>query len=108
MTLFHAIPPQMAFIAGKYIFSGNCTHVYGGTMTAGTADDECSAPLYWSPPFVSAPSLIASIQSGLDAGTTSPTIRFSGVTNCGCYVTIGQHGLSDVTLGILALGETKL
>ena len=108
MTLFHVKPPQLAFIAGKIVCSGSATGVIGGTMTAGTFDNESSALIEWQPPFVSAPQILASINSGLNATITSPVVRFSGVTACGAYMTMGETGLSGATIGILLLGEAKL
>ena len=108
MTLLHGKPPQLAFIAGKYVFSNGCTDVIGGTLTAATPDNETSALLTWQPCFASAPMIVASINSGLDATTSSPVVRFSGVTACGGYVSIGEHGLTNVTIGIMIVGEAKL
>lgn len=110
MSLFNAIPPQMAVIMGKYIFSGNCTGVIGGTLTAGaTTAANNSALLTWSPAFVSAPIIVASINSGA-LTTTSPVVRFTGVGVSNAYIALagGASPLSDVTVGIMIVGECKL
>lgn len=107
MTLLHSKPPQLAFIAGKYVFSNGCTDVIGGTLTAGTADDENSALLTWQPCFESAPMVYGTINSG-GLTTTSPSLRFVGVTACGGYVALGQSPLTNVTVGLFIVGQAKL
>ena len=108
--LLHNKPTQLGWIAGKYIVSGNCTDVIGGTLTAGsTTAAQASALLTWEPAFVSAPTILATINSG-GATTTSPSARFTGVTVSNAYIAIagGASPISDVTVGIMILGEVKL
>lgn len=107
MTTFHGKPPQLAIIAGKIVMSGNCTDVIGGTMTAGTFDGDSSGLITWTPPFKSAPTVMASLNSG-GATTTSPVVRITGVGVGTAYVTMGESPLSGFTVGIIAIGEAKL
>ena len=110
MALFNAPPPQLATIIGKYVFSGSCTDVIGGTMTAGaTTAAQASALLTWAPAFKSAPVIIGTMMSGPDT-TTSPTVRFTGVTVSNAYVAVagGASPISGVTVGIMIVGEAQL
>ena len=106
MAVFHDKPNQLAIVAGKYVFSTGMTDCIGGVMTAGTADSENSALLTF-PPFVSAPIVLGTINSG-GLTTTSPTVRFTGVGVSNVYVFLGQSPLTNVTIGIAILGEARL
>lgn len=110
MALFNAVPSKLGFIVGKYVFSGSCTDVYGGTLTAGaTTAANNSALLTWSPAFISAPVLVAVINSG-PGTTTSPCVRFTGVGVSNAYIQLaaGASPISGVTVGIMAVGEQRL
>lgn len=110
MVLFHDKPPQIALICGQYVFSGQCTEVVGGTMTAGsTSASNNSALLTWSPAMVSAPILIATVQSG-GSTTTGVVARFTGVGVSNAYIHLagGASPVSGVTVGIMIVGEAKL
>lgn len=109
MSLFNAVPVQMAMIAGKYVMSGGCTDVIGGTMTAGAMS--ASALLTFAPPFVSAPIIVGSVMAGLAGGGAVLTasnylIGFTGVTVSNAYLmTLGASGC---VIAIQAVGEAKL
>ena len=75
MALFKAnADNQLAMIAGKYVMSGSCTDVIGGTMTAGTMS--ASALLTFAPAFESAPIIVGSIMAGIGGGGAVLTNRF--------------------------------
>ena len=107
MVQFHDKPSQLAMIAGKYVMSYGCTDVLGGTLTAGTPDNESSALLTWAPPFVSAPTVIGTINSG-GSTTTSPVVRFSGLGVSNVYISLGESPLTNVTIGVVLVGEARL
>jgi len=109
IPLLHDKDPQVALIFGKCPTSGNFSQVIGGTMTAGTWDDETSSLITWAPPFISAPILIGTLMSG-GLTTTSPVVRFSGVGVSNAYVTMGETALANTgaTISILAIGRSRL
>lgn len=107
MVLLNNKPTELAMIAGKYVMSGSCTDVIGGTLTAGTPDNESSGLLTWAPPFNSAPMIFGTINSG-SVATSSPAVRFTGVGVSNAYVTMSENGDSGVTIGIVLMGESRL
>lgn len=110
MVCFHDKPPQIAFIMGKYIFSGQCTDVIGGTLTAGaTTAAAASAKLTWSPEFVTAPIILGCVQ-GSGLAITGPTVRFTGIANSYGYAVLaaGASPISGVEASIMIIGEAKL
>ena len=109
IPLLHDKDPQVALIFGNCPTSGTFSQVIGGTMTAGTWDDETSALITWAPPFIVAPTLIATLMSG-GGITTSPTVRFSGVTVSNAYVSLGETAIANTgaTVSIIAIGRSRL
>jgi hypothetical protein len=109
MALFNDKPTQLAMIAGKYEMSAGCTGVIGGTMTA--AAMTASALLTFAPPFISAPIIVASIQSGIIGGAVLTAsnflVSFTGVTVSNAYISMLGGG-SGATVGIIAIGEARL
>jgi hypothetical protein len=105
MTLFNDKPTQLATIVGKYVCSGGCTDVIGGTMTAGTADAGGSALITWAPAFISAPVIIA--QGFSAAGTTSTLMGclVTGVTVSNAYIECYASGGS---VNVIAIGQARL
>lgn len=110
MAVFHDKPPQLAVIAGKVVMSVGVTGALGGTLTGCTTalmDANSSGLLTWAPPFVSAPVVLASINSG-PATTTSPVVRLTGITVSNAYLTMGESPLTNVTVGVVIIGEARL
>lgn len=107
MALFHDKPTQLAMICGKVVLTGNCTDVIGGTMTAGTFDVDGSGLLTWAPPFISAPIILGTSNSGA-LTVTSPTVRFTGVGVSTAYLTVGATASEEQTIGIVLMGQAKL
>lgn len=100
---------QLGFIVGKYVMSGACTDVIGGTMTAGAMS--ASALLTFAPPFVSAPVIVASIMAGLEGGAavftaSNYSLMLTGVTVSNAYV--ATLGASGCVVSIQAFGLQKL
>jgi len=106
--LFHDKPTQLAMIAGKYVMSGGCTDVIGGTMTAGAMT--ASALLTFAPAFISAPSLFATVQEGITGGAVMTAsnfqVQFTGVTVSNAY--LSTLNASGCTISIMALGQARL
>lgn len=105
MVLLNDKPTRLAIIVGKYLLSGNCTDVIGGTMTAGTADAYGSNLITWAPPFISAPIiLVNAISAGATTATIMP-ISITGVTVSNAYL---QCYASGGGTNLLLIGEAKL
>ena len=99
------IANQVSIIAGKYVLSGSCTDVIGGTMTAGSADSAGSNLITWSPAFVSAPMVFANAFSAASTTATIMPLAITGVTVSNCYV---QCYASGGSMNIMCVGETRL
>ena len=110
MALLNAnIDSQFGVIVGKYVQSGACTDVIGGTMTAGSMS--ASALLTFAPPFVSAPVIVGSVMAGIGGGGAVLTasnyfVGFTGVTVSNAYVMTFEG--SGCVVGIQAFGLQKL
>jgi len=106
--LFNNVPTRFAMITGKYQMSGGCTDVVGGAMTVGIAVSAvASAHLSWEPAFISTPVILATILSGMDT-TSGQAVRLTGIAVSSAGITLGQSPVSDVTIGLLLIGEAKL
>jgi hypothetical protein len=100
---------QLGMIVGKYVMSGGCTDVIGGTMTAGTMS--ASALITFAPPFISAPTIVGSVMGGIGGGGAVLTasnylIGFTGVTVSNAYL-MSFEG-SGCVVSIQAIGLQKL
>lgn len=110
MALFNDKPTQLAMILGKYVMSGGCTDVIGGTMTAGTADANGSALITFAPPFISAPVVIAQLQAGVGGGGAALTASnyswmVTGVTVSNCYIATLNGSGCTYSFSILGLAR---
>ena len=101
---------KFAMIVGKYVCSGGFTDVIGGTMTAGAMTN--SVLLTWAPPFISAPSVLVSVQSGIDGGAIMTGSNFfvalTGVGVSNAYLAVLNGGGSGNVVSVLAIGEARL
>ena len=106
-STYHAKDTELGMICGNYPLAGAMTNVHGGTMTAGTADTDSSALITWAPPFVSAPSVIVTVVSGMTT-LSGEVAKVTGVGVSNCYVFLGEVGASGATVSIGCFGCQRL
>ena len=107
MVVLNDKPTQLGMIVGKYVYSGGCTDVIGGTMTAGTAD-AASALITFAPPFISAPVVNVTVQAGIGAVMTASNwlVGVTGVTVSNAYIMTPSG--SGCTIAVQAFGLQRL
>jgi len=112
-AVFHAHKSQLAVCAVQCKCSAatamSFNNQIGAKFSAGTMDTDGSGEINWLPAFNSAPIVFATVMSGVGSRSSSfGAVQLTGITVSNCYVVIGPTPASNITLGMIMIGECKL